>query len=237
MALEALRTKGLINAKEPVTYAGRLDPMAEGVLLVLTGETRFEKPRWIKLSKVYEAEVLFGVETDSYDVLGRIESVKLDPLPSEAQVETGLNRLMGEVTLPFPPYSGYRLKGKALHEWAQRGELDPASIPLKSMQVFEMRVLGAERYSLGVLAKEAVPRINAVSGAFRQKEVAEDWVGLLERMKPALVVRVRWHVGSGTYIRSLAHELGKQMGCGALLWSLKRTSVSTWTSEEALRLV
>jgi tRNA U55 pseudouridine synthase TruB len=53
-----------------MTYAGRLDPLAEGVLLVLAGEAVHRKEEFLNLKKEYEVEVLFGVGTDTFDVLG-----------------------------------------------------------------------------------------------------------------------------------------------------------------------
>ena len=54
----------------PMTYAGRLDPIATGDLLVLTGEECKKKDEYLGLDKEYEATVLLGFQTDSYDVLG-----------------------------------------------------------------------------------------------------------------------------------------------------------------------
>ncbi len=51
------------------------------------------------------------------------------------------------------------------------------------------------------------------------------------------VVTVRFHVGSGTYIRSLAEELGKRLGYPATLQNLRRTKVGNWSVEEAEVLV
>lgn len=48
--------------------------------------------------------------------------------------------------------------------------------------------------------------------------------------------RFRARVSSGTYMRSVAHEMGKSLGCGAHLESLHRTSVSEFTLEDAHRL-
>ncbi len=45
--------------------------------------------------------------------------------------------------------------------------------------------------------------------------------------------RFRAHVSSGTYIRSIAHDLGQRLGCGAHLASLRRTAVAEFTSEQA----
>ena len=58
----------------PVTYAGRLDPLAEGVLLLLVGEECKKKDEYLNLSKEYEVEVLFGFATDTYDLLGKVTS-------------------------------------------------------------------------------------------------------------------------------------------------------------------
>jgi tRNA pseudouridine55 synthase len=60
----------------PMTYAGRLDPLAEGVLLVLSGKEVHRKEEFLNLKKEYEVEVLFGFETDTYDVLGFVKEHK-----------------------------------------------------------------------------------------------------------------------------------------------------------------
>ncbi|MDO8648231.1 MAG: tRNA pseudouridine(55) synthase TruB [Candidatus Peregrinibacteria bacterium] len=49
---------------------------------------------------------------------------------------------------------------------------------------------------------------------------------------PALTLDVA--CGSGTYIRSLAHDLGAVLGCGAFLSSLRRTKVGAWSIDAAV---
>jgi tRNA pseudouridine55 synthase len=49
-------------------------------------------------------------------------------------------------------------------------------------------------------------------------------------------VRFRARVASGTYVRSIAHELGQTAGCGAHLESLCRTAVAEFTLSDAHRL-
>lgn len=43
--------------------------------------------------------------------------------------------------------------------------------------------------------------------------------------------------GPGVYIRSLARDIGKELGVGGYLFGLRRTRVGQWTAEEALSLV
>ena len=73
--LEALDRFRMANPKykdEKMTYAGRLDPMASGVLLVLVGEEIKQKDKYLALNKEYEFEILFGFATDTYDILGKV---------------------------------------------------------------------------------------------------------------------------------------------------------------------
>lgn len=73
--IERARREGRIAEDEKATYAGRLDPMAEGVLLVLVGDGVYEKDEYLKLSKEYEVDVLIGVSSDTGDILGIVEEI------------------------------------------------------------------------------------------------------------------------------------------------------------------
>ncbi|MEK7130743.1 MAG: pseudouridine synthase, partial [Patescibacteria group bacterium] len=104
---------------EKMTYAGRLDPMAEGVLLILAGKAVHKKEKYLKLDKEYEGEILFGFETDTYDILGLSKRKKQ---PTSITVLDGIiKNLEGEISLPLPPYSSYKIKGKPLFQWAREG--------------------------------------------------------------------------------------------------------------------
>jgi tRNA U55 pseudouridine synthase TruB len=68
--LDALRAKYPSLAGLPLSYAGRLDPLAEGLMLVLVGEINKDRERYLHLNKTYEVEILFGVKTDTGDLFG-----------------------------------------------------------------------------------------------------------------------------------------------------------------------
>src|SRR3989338_7639479 len=68
-AVKLLKEKYPELKGEKMTYAGRLDPLAEGVLLILAGKTVYEQEKNLKLDKEYEGKILFGFETEAYDVL------------------------------------------------------------------------------------------------------------------------------------------------------------------------
>jgi tRNA pseudouridine55 synthase len=50
------------------------------------------------------------------------------------------------------------------------------------------------------------------------------------------LVRIRLRSSAGYYVRSLAHDLGRALGCGACLQELRRTASGTFTLEDAIGL-
>ena len=88
----------------PLTYAGRLDPMATGLLLVLIGEECKRKDEYLALSKTYEFEVLFGASSDTGDILGIVNAGGRDV--DESAVTQLADWLVGTHHLPYPALAG-----------------------------------------------------------------------------------------------------------------------------------
>lgn len=67
----------------PLTYAGRLDPLARGVLIILIGDECLKKDEYLKLGKVYETTIIFGFETDTYDLMGMVNKKITPSIPTK----------------------------------------------------------------------------------------------------------------------------------------------------------
>ena len=50
------------------------------------------------------------------------------------------------------------------------------------------------------------------------------------------IVKFKVEVSSGTYIRSLVHDIGQKLGCGAVLTALRRTRVGDFKLEDAKKI-
>ncbi len=70
--IEELKNTHLQLKHLPLTYAGRLDPLAKGVLIILCGDECLKKDEYLALNKEYEVKILFGFSTDTYDVMGKL---------------------------------------------------------------------------------------------------------------------------------------------------------------------
>ncbi len=218
----------------PITYAGRLDPMAEGVIVFLSDDDRHKKEEFQSLEKVYEATFLFGVSSDTYDALGIIAR---GGTTAKIEIDESLANLKSDHLLPFPPYSSYKIEGKPLHWWANEGRLDEIEIPNKLMSVVEATDVCIFESPLEKIRSDALERIKLVNGDFRQTEVTKSWNDLNKANENLFTASVTLKVTSGTYIRSIAQMLGEQLGCGAILFKLKRTSVGQYNSQNSQRLL
>jgi tRNA pseudouridine(55) synthase len=232
--IDALRELKPELKDSPITYAGRLDPMAEGVLLLLTDEDVMRKDEFLHLPKVYEAEILFGYSSDTYDALGLVTKGKE---ASNEPLESIVQGLRGIHTLPFPPYSSFKVNGKPLHAWAREGKLGEIEVPLKQMEVLSVSKIENASYSPSQFIHDLTTRVNMIKGDFRQDAVLESWRGAIKTADIMTTVKATFPVKSGTYIRSLAHLAGERAGTGALLLNLKRVSVGEYHESDSLHLL
>ena len=214
-----------------MVYAGRLDPMAEGVLLVLTGADRFALPVHLTHTKEYVATFLFGVESDTYDALGRLAPAS--PIaPKPDRCADAVASLPGTHSLPMPVWSAYRVKGRPLHTWARLGRLAEIVVPMRDMTVLDSAFHATEDVHVPTIIADIHARISSVNGDFRQAEAVADWELRAQMDPPAVLVHATLTVTSGTYIRALAQAMGARLGCGALLLSLRRTRVGPYAEAE-----
>jgi tRNA pseudouridine55 synthase len=222
-------------ADEKMTYAGRLDPLAEGVLIILSGPDRFQKPKYLNLDKAYRAEICFGITTDTYDVMGMIEDVS-DP-PDGLSDKNVFKQFVGRNLFPYPPFSSYKVDGKPLFTWARAGRLNEVKIPLKEMVVNHIRVIDKKKLPLSDIAQSAIERINLVEGDFRQGRIKALWRKTASANALRLpVYTILVQCESGTYIRRLAHEAGVRVGSGACLYALTRTAVGDFNSKDSVQI-
>ena len=63
---------------EKVSFAGRLDPMASGLMIILTNEHCLQQNNFHNFSKIYEFKIAIGLSTDTYDILGLITNYNIN---------------------------------------------------------------------------------------------------------------------------------------------------------------
>ena len=172
------KTKRLLSLKK-VGHLGTLDPMAEGLLvLAVNRATRFSS-FFLESDKRYEAEISFGIKTNTDDAMGEVIS-ESDLIPKESDIKKELKKFLGESLQNPPFFSALKHQGKPLYKYARDGEL--ISKPPRKINIYSI----------------------------------ENFIYL--HSKCSFLV----HCSKGTYIRSIARDLGDALGCGGHLSALKR---------------
>ncbi len=176
-----------------VGHAGTLDPFATGLLVILLGDATKKATEFLKLDKVYEAEIILGQESTTRDPEGELTAVS-DTKPTTEEVQAVLAAFTGEIRQRPPIFSAIKINGRRAYKLARDGK--EVGVPERTVTIHSLE--------------------------------------LLDYTYPSL--KIRTHVGSGTYIRSLAVDIGRALGTGAYCGALRRTRIADWSIDDAEQL-
>jgi tRNA pseudouridine55 synthase len=236
--LKRLRQQRPELADARLSYAGRLDPMACGILPVLVGEENDRREDFFGQDKTYVFTALFGVATDTFDLLGKpternwSQAKKL--LENESDFTDKLDRIcdrfVGRWEMVYPPYSAKTvdLDGQKRPLWkvARSGRLDEVTLPTKQVTIYDLKLLRTKQLSKEYLTNYMARYITKLDGDFRQKQILTEWKDMLAGALDTLpAAKFRLHCSAGTYVRRLAQEIGGRLGVGGTVFSLLRTGV------------
>jgi tRNA pseudouridine55 synthase len=172
-------------------HLGTLDPMATGLLALVTGSATRLAPFFGKDDKTYVAEITLGLVSDTYDAEGEISHTGVLPPADESTIRAAFDAFRGRIRQIPPPVSAKKVNGVPAYKLARKHmpvELAPVEVEIKRLEI--------------------------------------EWIS-----SPTVCFHVT--CSTGTYVRSLAHDLGERLGCGALLSSLRRTTIGAFSIEQA----
>lgn len=224
----------------PLSYAGRLDPMAEGLLLVLAGEANKKRNEYLGLEKEYTFDVLFGFSTDTYDILGvmadAVTRASHKPVRSALLIEY-IAQMSGERVQKYPPFSSKPLEGKPLFVHARKGDLSSFDLPEHKIEIMSASLIGMKKVNDQDLLEEVESAIKLVKGDFRQERILHLWRDTLRVLYGMTfdIATITIRCSSGTYVRSLANELGEQLGIPALALRILRTKVGKYSVKSSIK--
>ena len=182
---------------------------------------------------------MFGTSSDSGDALGSLEW-ETPPTIEPENIKAVAKSLIGELTLPYPNFSSKTVDGKPLHVWTLEGRLDEIEIPLAVTNIHALDfeglsfVSGTDLFNQTQASIESITTVTEESkklGAnFRRDEVRLSWQTWLEyhQDKSLPVATFECVASSGTYMRSLAEEIGRRLNTKALALSIHRDQIGRY---------
>ncbi|MBQ6375376.1 tRNA pseudouridine(55) synthase TruB [Candidatus Saccharibacteria bacterium] len=204
--------KATYGHKVKVGHTGTLDPFATGLLILLSGKMTKRSNEFLKKDKVYEATLKLGYTSTTGDPEGEIQQyLILDPArPTRRERATEPHNDGREGACP---------KLNTVESITRSFIGTIAQTPPKYSAI---KINGERAYKLARRGTDFdIPS--------RKVEVYS--VDILDYNYPALALRV--HCSSGTYIRTLAEDIGKKLGTGAYLTALRRLKIADYDVKNA----
>ena len=189
----ALQAARRLYSAAKAGHTGTLDPLATGLLPLCFGEATKFSADLLDADKTYEADVRFGVVTDTGDSEGQVLETRAADV-SVAALEAVLVGFRGPIRQVPPMYSALKRDGQPLYKLARQGvevEREARDVVIHALELLSCDV---------------------------------------DRC------RLRVRCSKGTYIRTLAEDIGRVLGCGAHLTALRRTAVGELSVVDALSL-
>lgn len=183
----------LLNTKK-VGFSGTLDPLASGLLIMASSKATRLLDWFHFLPKVYEADIVFGQTSETYDLEGQVVINEQAKKFTKEKLAKELIKFLGKQQQQVPVYSAIKVAGKKLHQLARQGK--EVKAPFKNIEIYSLKI-----------KKFQYPNL-----------------------------KLEVSCSAGTYIRSLAYDLGQTMGTGALLSDLRRIAIGDFSVKQAINL-
>ena len=210
-----------LAATRKVGHAGTLDPMATGLLVLGIGRATRFLTYLVGADKTYESTIRLGMETTTEDAEGQViaaRGCRIDDL-IEGRLQEALASLTGRIQQVPSAVSAIKVNGVRAYKRVRDGQ--NVELEARPVTIHELRLTGEPRQA-GVDLPGAAAG-DALAGA-------EDGVrGEVQVVDLDVVVSC----SSGTYVRALARDLGRTLGCGAHLIALRRTGVGPFDVGQA----
>lgn len=172
-------------------HTGTLDPLASGLLVVLSGTARRVQDLICHGFKCYDAQIQLGATSVTDDAEGPITPHPVSSIPPLPQIQEVLNTFLGDITQIPPPYSALKIDGQRAYKLARRGQtpqIKPRTIHIQQI----------------ILVKYEFPQLY-----------------------------LQISCSAGTYIRSLARDIGIKLGCGGYIQQLRRVASGQFHIQQA----
>ena len=192
--------------KVKVGHCGTLDPFATGLVILVTGKECRNAMRYTKLDKIYEATFRLGQPSTTGDPEGEIMTY------------VASDELQGAESSPLLKQPDAAAVKHVLAQFV--GDIKQRPPAFSAIKINGQRAYKLARSGKKVDIPERTVTIYALE--------------LLDYAYPLL--KVRAHVSSGTYIRSLAVDIGEALGTGAYCQELRRTQIADWQVSQAQKL-
>lgn len=232
---------------DSVCYAGRLDPMARGKMIVLTNEDTKNVNKYLYHDKLYNFDMIIGIDTKSHDCLSKINQIKEITFKKEELILKLQEFIKSYTVQEYPIVSNYTIKHdnikKPLWWFYANGYIAESSrsssekykiikLPTKNVTIFDYKINNIQAIQLNKLIELFVDRIKLIDNEktqneLRTQDIIEQWDKLRNNSQNLQLITINMEltVSSGFYIRQFCNDFGKFISNCAIAFDITRLKI------------
>ncbi len=211
-----------LNAQK-VGHGGTLDPLASGILPIALGEATKTVNYIQDAMKTYHFTVTWGEQRTTDDAEGEVLNSSNDR-PTEDDIQKLLPQFIGDIEQTPPQFSAIKIDGERAYDIARDGEhanIKSRQVYIETFSILPQAGKPATAYNTSSADSDIPPRPAACGhGDIKKQNETQFCI----------------KCGKGTYIRSLARDIGQLLGCYGYISALERTQVGVLEIENAISL-
>jgi|APSaa5957512535_1039671.scaffolds.fasta_scaffold25209_2 tRNA pseudouridine(55) synthase len=220
------------NDIKKLCFCGRLDPMARGKLLLLTNNECKYMNLYLNNPKTYEFEIVFGIQTDTDDPLGILESIDIiNPNSTPLLLSNIYEKLIQQINhynctnfnQKFHHYSSKKIKGLPL--WYYKKNNIAVERPEHSVEISSISINQLVQYDFTDWKNNIIEQINSIDKTkdFNQTIIIKQWENL--NLHNIYTLPISIHVSSGFYIRQFVRDLSDIIQYPLMAYDINRTNI------------
>jgi tRNA pseudouridine55 synthase len=217
------------DSENKISYIGRLDPLASGIIIYLEGDELKDRDKYMHLDKTYKFNLIIGMTTDTGDCLGMIRKIQSVNTINMTSLMEIFSIFIGGYEQRYPIYSAYQIHKngvkKPLWYFAKNGiELDESDIPKHFIKIYNLEQDAKPIFSIRNM-NYFMEQVGLIPDGLelRKKEVMTQYKEYSEPCKIKLIgIPMIARVSSGTYIRQLCMDIGDKLGVPCMADKIER---------------
>ena len=215
------------NNKEinKLCFAGRLDPMARGKVMLLFNDECKQIDKYKKLNKTYQFYIIPGIQTNTDDPLGIIERNELNELNELNEINMDMditkviprivenininlfNKVSIEFNQSFHSFSSKCVNGKPLWELSKNNHsfVKPSHL----VKIYDYKVIPVIKFNFSDWKNTIIEQIKTIDNNcdFNQTNIINQWTSLEIKNNELYGIPVTLQVSSGFYVRQFVRDI------------------------------
>lgn len=126
-----------------VGHTGTLDPLATGLLIIMTGKNTKQMMSFENLGKCYTGIILLGKSSPSMDTETEMKTQEVPENVNEDLIYKTRDEFLGDIQQVPPMYSALKVNGQKLYHLARKGKIikrEPRNIHISKFEITDIKL-------------------------------------------------------------------------------------------------